>query len=416
MEKCFDIAVIGGGASGLCAAVSACNYFEKNKNRKAKIAIFDSLSRLGQKILVTGNGRCNISNAEIRPEDYYGNRDFAADVLSRLSSERFENFFSSLGLYLQNDGSGRLYPASFQASSVLDTLRFAIEENPMISIFTDTKICSIKKQKNIFILNDNVVTRKVIISTGGKSARKLGCDGSGYELLNSLGIKINPVFPCLTSLILNDYPKLLKGTRAVCGVSLCEGNNAIANETGEVQFNENGVSGIPVLQISRFASKCIYSGKNTLLKLHLDCLPGTGEGELIEILSYHAKAYPSRLLGSFLIGHLPKNLGFAILKSSQLSQNSTFSSLKPQDIERIVKIIKKFSFTLSGVGSFDNSQVTGGGADCSQFSGETLEAKSLPGLYCCGEVLDIDGRCGGYNLHWAFSSSMLAGENAANAI
>ncbi|MDR1630726.1 MAG: aminoacetone oxidase family FAD-binding enzyme [Oscillospiraceae bacterium] len=411
--RSFDIAIIGAGASGLCAAVAAARCFAREGRSSSGIALLEALPRVGKKLLATGNGRCNLTNSKITEDCYFENGAFALNVMRAADHEAVLAFFSSLGLRTKEDECGRVYPQSNQAASVLDALRFAVEKHG-VCVLTETKALSLKTHGNGFFINDSLFAKRVIVAAGGQSARQFGSDGSGFALLRELGVRLRPPFPALTGLLLGKpYPRALKGVRAECEARVCLGERVLAQDTGEVQFNENGVSGIPVMQISRFAS--MYAGDKSLV-LQIDRLPGMAAGELQAYLQARAREYPFLAAEDLMSGLMPKRLASVCVKEAGLSPSSSVSALQQADLERIAACVKGQTYTIEKTAGFDASQVTAGGVDTSEFCPQTLEIKKIKGLYCCGEVVNVDGLCGGFNLQWAWSSGLVSGTAAAQSL
>ena len=396
-KNLIDIAIIGGGASGLCAAIQA-----KRKNKNLSVTIFEHLNRIGKKILVTGNGRCNLTNLDAE-NHAYRNKNFCDKIFEKFGVNYTLDFFKSLGLYTIADSEKRVYPRSNTASSVLDCLRFEAEKLG-VEIICDTHIETIEKTNGIFLLNKTFLSRKVILATGGKSAKAHGSDGSGYQILKSFGLNVIRPEPSLVPLKTEgNIPKQLKGIRAQVTLSLFEKQKNIFNVNGEILFADYGISGIAAMETGSYISD---SKRYTLL---VDFLPDFSCENLEKIISQSNASTTENCL----IGLLPKKLGQIICKQSSpdcLLKNP--SSLDKKTVEKIVKNIKEFSFIISGTRGFENAQVTRGGADVSEFK-NTLESKKITGLYCVGELLDVDGGCGGFNLQWAWSSGLAAGHYAS---
>ncbi len=400
MEK-YDLTVIGAGASGLTAALSA-----KRNHPGIKIALFEQLPKAGKKILATGNGRCNLTNLNAAPPDY-NNSSFASGALTQYPPEKVIGFFESIGLMTYADDEGRVYPRSNNASSVLDALRYSVD-NSDIHLFTDCKINSIRKESNGFILNESFFANKCIIASGGKSSPVQGSDGSGYLLARSLGHSVTPLFPSLTPLnVSQNEIKTLKGIRAV-NVRLrllCETGEF--ESCGEILFTQTGISGIAAMELAAAANKSIFNGVNP--RLIIDFLPEISENTLTEITERLLSA-DNRPADSLLTGLLPKAVGISVLKKSGFySIESIKSDLKTASAA-ISKTIKNCTFEISGTKGFNDSQVTSGGINTDEINPETLQSRLMNNLYFSGEIIDIDSRCGGYNLQWAFASGLLAGE------
>ena len=403
----MKIAIIGGGASGLCCAIAAA---KKARGKNAEIVVYESKDRVGKKILATGNGRCNMFNAFATADDY-SSPSFVRDILTRYDAESTRLFFESLGLYTRQDEEGRVYPLSNQASSVLDVLRLECE-HLNVKTFCDSEITSIKKQGRGFLLSDGEIYDKVVLSCGGKAVAK---NFGGYELLKSTGHTVTKLMPALTKLTVKDntYTKQLKGIRHKAELKLSIDGNNIAEEKGELLFADYGLSGIAVMQLSSFVARHFRNSK-TLPIVECDFVPDMSFGELSESLGRICRYNKELKIENLMTGFMPKKLGEVVVKSVGVPQNKTAGELTAKDIKNIVSASKSFKFEISSLRPFDDAQVTSGGADLRDFDKVTLESKKVKNLYCCGELLDVDGPCGGYNLLWAFSSGRAVGESLIN--
>ena len=404
------LSVIGGGASGMAAAIEAARCI-KSTDAEIKVEIYERLPKVGKKILATGNGRCNILNIKTDMDKYSGDKAFISGIFSQYDVESNIEFFKSIGLYLKEDADGRLYPMSNQASSVLDALRFETEHLG-IEIHADTKIERLTQTKNGYLLNDSYVSDAVIIAGGGKSAKVQGSDGSCFDLLSSLGIKVKPTFPALTGIVLKKKNKFLKGTRAHGEILVVENGRVIAASSGELQYTDYGISGIPAMEVSRAVSAHFTLHKKGRIILSVNSLPDFSQEEIYSFLTERKKNNPDLKCEDLLSGLMPKKLGVSKLAAATIGADTLLSSLTKNKIALLTEIINSEIFEVSGVLGFDHSQVTAGGADTGCFDKNTLESKTRKGLFACGELLDVDAGCGGYNLAWAWSSGRCAGANA----
>ena len=408
-----DLIVVGGGASGIMAAIIA-------KDLGMDVAIVESTDRIAKKILTTGNGRCNISNNNIK-SPFNGfhseNNNFFSDVLTQFSVEDTKNFFLSLGLPIIQLENGKMYPQSLQSSSVIDILRMAIEDR-RIPLYTNCKINSITKKKNFNLATSNeeyqyFVCSKLILSCGGKSAPKTGSDGSGYKLAKSLGHKIIEPIPGIVQLKL-DYPylKAISGVKFEGSVSILVDDKVIRTEYGEILFTDYGISGPPIMQLSAYASKAL--SKNSKVTLKLDMFPDQSKEEVENFLATHFSVFNYREICSTLIGVINKKLIPIILKDSGIKDiHLPCSNIDWKYINILINKFKCWEFNCIDTNGFANAQVTVGGVDTSQVNNFSLESKLVKNLYLCGEILDVHGDCGGFNLQWAWSSGYVAGKSAA---
>ena len=396
------IIVIGGGASGLMAALTAA------RDRQNRVLLLERQQRLGRKLLATGNGRCNLTNTGASIAHYHGeDAAFAQYALARFTPADALAFFSSLGLLTEEEYGGRVYPLSNSANSVLDVLRFALE-SAGAEIRTACPVAAVRRERGGFAVlceNERFFADALIVACGGAAGGKLGGVTDGYELLKSLGHSRTKLYPALTPLITApDYPRALKGVRADAAVTLRRGGETLAQSAGEVQFTETGVSGPAVFDVSRAASVCGGGAE-----VCLDFFRGRAAAELLAMLRARRAAMPEREAGELLCGMLHNRLGRMCVKYAGLSGAAPLRTLSDDELRRVLAACRAFTLEVRGTAGFDAAQVTAGGASTAQFDPETLQSRLVPALFACGEVLDVDGDCGGYNLQWAWSSGALAG-------
>ena len=400
-----DLIVIGGGAAGLCAAV----YFKK-ENPKSTVRILESQPRVGKKLALTGNGRCNITNKNISLSRYHGNDvEFCRYTLKKYNIDFTEKFFESIGVSFTSEGD-KVYPSSFQASSVVDCLRFAADELGIIT-HLETAVTNIQTTKSgykVICGQMSFFARNVIIATGLLSGGdRLGCDGKMFEILKKAGFKTVKATPAIVQIKTEtDIVKQLKGVKTYANATLLADGKKLRTDFGEVLFTDYGLSGPPILQISRgvsFAkSKCEVS---------LDIIPETDYITLEKKLKMRSQELSHRNLDEFFTGMLQKRIGQVILKTVGCKLSDKTETLDSQKIKKIVGLMKNWKFSVTGTTGFLNSQVTAGGLSTDEFYNTTMECKTAKGLYCIGEILDIDGDCGGFNLQWAWSSAFCAADS-----
>lgn len=393
------ILIIGGGAAGLAAAVSA-----RKENKNAHITVAEKNDRAARKILATGNGRCNFTNCDINPQFYFGERGFISKVLEKFGTDEAVEFFSSLGVAAREE-DGRIYPRSNQAQAVADALRLFLSEEG-VSFELGRKISNLKYENGRFDA-DGKACDKVIVATGGKAGASFGTDGSSYSLLTSFGHKRTPLKPALVSLRTDtDKIRGLKGVRAFAKVTLFVNGKAAAEDKGEVLFTDYGLSGIPVMQISRFAER----GDN----IHVDMLPEMSFDAVKTEILRRIRLFPEREGGELFSGLVNKRTAVPLLKYARVDKiNVKAKSFTDENVRRAAEFLKELKLTVTGDGGFQNAQVTRGGIELTDFNPLTMESKLREGLYAAGEALDCDGLCGGYNLHWAWATGCIAGKNAA---
>lgn len=396
----MNVCVIGGGAAGMLAALTAA----ENGHR---VLLLERQSRVGRKLLATGNGRCNLSNYHVSPAHYHGGAGFCDFALSQFDVGETLQYFSSLGLLTVSEASGRIYPMSNMAGSVLDVLRYALER-PEIDLQTGQTVTAVRKMPEGFSVKtetDTFSARCLILAAGGAAGSKVGGGMDGYRLAKSLGHHRTALYPSLVQLKTDPtYPRALKGVKAQCGISICRGSQVLARNSGEVLFTEYGVSGPAIFDLSRSVS----AGGSDLTCL-LNFFPDWEEAEVLHWLSQRQAAMAAHEASTLLTGSCHTRLGQMICKSAGFT-NQRAAGLTRDDLRRIAMQATHFALPITGTCGFDQAQVTAGGLDTSEFDPRTLQSRLVPGLYACGELLDIDGDCGGYNLQWAWSSGRLAGK------
>ena len=406
-----DILVAGGGAAGIMAALTA------TENGKGKIFIIEKMGQLGKKILATGNGKCNFTNYYHEKDFYRGNDvSFAWKSLQKFGYKETISLFKSYGI-IPYDRDGYVYPLPGQASCVRDILERELKSTKVVinkeEKITDVSIHRKNGRQDGFIVvtgNNKYFTQKLIIATGGKAGAVHGSDGSGYSLAKSLGHSVITPFAALTSCIIcGKYTKDWAGVRTKGTVRAYNSKGKLLCEnTGELQFVAQGISGIPVFQVSRYISEEIVKGRKPYLTI--DIMPLYSEEEIIASLLCRKKKNGS--IGDIFTGMLHNKLAAALLKFCDISIKRQAAGLTKDEASHIATVMKNWRLEVKDTGGFEKAQVTGGGIPASEINAETMESKICPGLYFAGEVIDVDGICGGYNLQWAWTSGYIAG-NAA---
>lgn len=402
------IIVIGGGAAGMIAAISA------NLNG-GQVILLERNDRVGKKLLATGNGRCNYTNINLNINNYHGfNSKFAYSVLSQFGVDGTMEFFESMGITPAVEPNGKVFPLSYQSSSMLDVLRYEIA-NEGIELITEAYVTSIKKDKKYtVILEDGRKFQgdKVIVATGGMALPNSGSDGNGYTLCKELGHNVVDVFPGLVQLELDgDVFKPLTGTKFLGRAGIYIDNKLILEDTGDILFTNYGISGPPILQLSRTALENLRKGKE--VEIRVSILHTKNIEELYEYLVYRFSLMPKKNIEIGLIGLINKKLILPILREANIDKNINSANLSNEEIRRLAETLLSWSFKVTGSQPWAHAQITAGGIDTQEINNKTMESKIHSGLYIVGELVDIDGDCGGYNLQWAWSSGYIAGENAA---
>ena len=366
--------------------------------------ILDRMDRIGKKVLATGNGRCNLMN--MTPLDYLGSQELAHSVLERVSPSSLYAFFRQMGLSMRTEPDGRVYPSSGKAATVLDLFRLHLRMNG-VTVHVSEPVVQFRKVGDHFCVDtekDHYTCRYVIVCCGGMAQPALGSNGSGYALLVALGHHVTPCFPCLTPLK-TDLTKIrgLEGIRVRGSVRIMKGERTLHREEGEILFTSYGVSGICIMQCAQWAEKGT--------ELELDFLSGLSMNnlEFMDLIRHRMDSWGDENCEQLFSGLFVRSLAAAILKDAGIPGDRPMKSLTERDIHHLHMAAGAFRIPVTGRKGFDMAQITGGGVEGSEFDPETLESRIIPGLYAAGEILDVHGMCGGYNLMFAFASGMLAG-------
>ena len=400
--KSKKLAVIGGGASGVCAAIEA-----KYCDSTIDVTIFERMPKLMKKILATGNGRCNFTNESLSPSHFYGDTLFLRRVLTSTYADT-ENYFRTLGLLTYSE-DGRIYPRSQQATSLRDILEEKLKELS-VTTKTDYAVTELKKLKNGFSVNGEYFDG-VIIAGGGKASPVQGSDGSCYKLLNAMGHSATDLYPALCGLTTKDKAlNSLKGVRAEGKASLYSNSTLLGEESGEIQFTDKGISGIPIMNLSHLCKS------NKDLSLVIDLCENISFTELCEHLSLVKGDSPDRECEMVLNGLVNSKLGFAVLNKSGIKAHTKIKELNKLQINTLCETLKGLTFDITGTRGFDVAQITCGGIKTEEIDPCTMMSRLVDGLFVCGEILDIHGDCGGFNLHLAWTTGRIAGNGAAEHI
>lgn len=423
-QNAADIVVIGGGPAGMAAAIAAARELQKS-GQKGRVLLLEQGPRVGKKLLSTGNGRCNLTNRSISAKNYHGSGAVAAGRLAQRFDARYiENFFASLGLMCRTESEGRVYPYCGQASAVLDALRLELDRLG-VECRTGCRVSGLQTKRGGFFVTTSeppLFCRRLIVAAGGRAAPSSGSDGSLFPLLKKLGHSCTPLFPALGPVKTDpNLTRPLKGLRCVGQVSFIAGKRAVRWESGEIQFGDQGLSGICLFQLSRLAGEFITQktaggAPCPQAAVSLDLAPEYTSMQLTAVLQRQARIRGALPCGELFTGFLAKRIGQTLCKLAGLPLTRPCQQLAEGDIVRLAGLVKDWRFPITGVCSFDNAQVTAGGLPAAEFCFETLASRRVPHLYAAGEVLDVDGDCGGYNLHWAWISGLLAGQSAAQSL
>lgn len=403
------ILIIGGGAAGIMASFWAAN-------ENSEVTIMERNDKIGRKILATGNGRCNFTNVFATMENYHGENDkFPYSAFSQFEVYTTMAFFDSIGIKPKVEEEGKVFPASLQSSSMIEVFNYEIKKRK-INLKLNMKVTKIEKKKEKFIIETNIGDEysfdKVILTTGGKALPTSGSDGNGYNLAKSLGHNIIEPFPGIVQLHLEDkYSKEKSGVRIDGKAELYIDDKFIKSDKGDVLFTDYGISGPTILQLSRRAIYALRKGKKVEIKVNL--FKDESKEEVYNYLNTRFTNLGDRSLKNSLIGYINKKLILPILKDTGLDSEKKVSELSKEEVNKLAEALVSWTFKVTDHQPWEFAQVTAGGIDTREIDSSTMESKIIEGLYFAGEIIDVDGDCGGYNLQWAWSSGYVAGLNAS---
>ncbi len=422
------IGIIGGGAAGIVAAITAAR-----TDRRAKVFILEQKENIGRKILATGNGRCNLTNRQINgscaSSCYHGeNILFIQEVLGQFGYQDTLNFFKSIGLVTKTRGD-YVYPRSDQASTVLELLKLELKRLG-VEVHCGVRVQGITREKKGFCIQAVQDSRKdignlqvspqifradqLILACGGKAASAFGSDGSGYQLAKSLGHHITPIVPALVQLKVKNHPfAKASGVRTEAKVAALIDGVKVGSDTGELQITAYGISGIPVFQISRHIALGLHQKKRAAVSL--DLLPEYSEKEVSRLLMNIAGMQKNLTVSECLTGVFNQKLIPRILEQAKIRPQTRMSEWNDRQFKLLVYKCKRILLTIQDTNGFENAQVCAGGVQTDEICPETMESKYVKGLYLVGELLDADGICGGYNLQWAWATGCIAGKAAVRS-
>lgn len=408
--RSVQVLVVGGGASGMMAAIMA-------RRSGAKVMIIEKKPRLGKKLLATGNGKCNFTN-RVQKESCYRSeqKELAWQIVRQFGWEQCVEWFDEIGV-LGKERDGYFYPASGQATTVLralerELMRLKVEIHTEEAV--EEVLCHDRgdSSKGFLVRTDKseYLAKRVILSTGGMAAPVHGSTGEGYQYAQHFGHQIAEPVPALTSLILDGgFMKSWSGVRIQGKVSLYnEKRDLLCEDLGEIQMVAHGISGIPVFQLSRFAARELIEKRNVFL--YLDCMPEYDETRVLKEIKKRQQYNPEQSIGDVLEGMLPDKLAGVILKKAGVSISSEAKIVSEENCKQIAEVIKRMELRVKAVSDFEKAQVTAGGVLLEEIVPDTMESKLCKGLFLTGELLDVDGICGGYNLQWAWATGYLAGK------
>ena len=406
-----SIAIIGGGAAGLMAALTASRL-------GAKVIILEKNDRIGKKILATGNGRCNFTNVDLDLKYYHGqNPLFAKTALDCLTGPRTIELFRELGIEPRQEEAGKIFPASGQASSVLDVLRYELDQRKVPTI-CKTAVTSIARRGSIFDIQStsgSFTSKAVILATGGKAGPQFGCSGDGYTLAASMGHRLVSPFPALVQLRL-DAPFLnaISGVKFFGETTLYDDHQPMDCTVGDVLFTKYGISGPTILSLSRMAGELMAKGKKPYLGVSL--CPKRSTDQINQYLRERFARQKGKSAEFCLVGFIHKRLIRVLLKEAQIDPTKPSVDVRPVKIAALARHLTNWRFVVTGTNGWTSAQVTAGGLDTIDIDPQTLSSRKVPRLFFAGETIDIDGDCGGYNLQWAWSSGFLAATAACKTM
>ena len=405
----YRVGVIGGGAAGMAAAIAA-------GTAGAQVTLIEGNDRLGKKILATGNGRCNLGNEKLELNEYYtGSPELLGKCLERFGTEETVSFFQSIGLMIHSR-NGYLYPLCQQASAVLDVLRYEVAALG-IQVVTECRAERVERDQKtgeIRVRGNGRCFRfhKVILACGGCAAPKTGSDGNGFRLAGQLGHSLVPTVPALVQLkCREDYFRSVAGVRAEALLTVVHKGGPAVRERGELLLADYGISGIPVFQLSRVVNYILKDGAPEV-EVVIDLLPDHTDEMFEKLCEGRSLLQGQRTVEEFFAGMLNKKLMLLFIRLAGLKPWEEAAGADRRKIRQVYKLCRQWSVHVTGSNSYDNAQVCAGGVPLDEVT-ENLESKKAPGIYFAGEILDVDGKCGGYNLQWAWCSGHLAGRAAA---
>lgn len=400
-------AVIGGGASGMMAAITAAR-------QGAEVTVYEAKEKTGKKILATGNGKCNFTNLVQDDACYRGtDASFSRQIRQAFTVEDTLRFFQDIGIEPKSR-NGYVYPNSEQAASVAEALQMELRARQVK--IKHEPVVSIKNGENIFLVKterDRQEYETVVLCCGSCAGMNKPEEFSGYRLAEQLGHHITPLFPALVQLRCKEkWLKTTAGVRTEGVIRMFADGKQVAEEKGELLFTDYGLSGIPVFQISRFAGEALYLNKK--VSCTLDLLPAYSLVELEKLLYTRLEKLKKRTAEEMLTGLANHKLNYILLKEAGINPVAdSKTAFSDEKIKQLAKAYKQLTCQVTALNPFANAQVCAGGVDTSEINNKTMESLLVSGLFFAGELVDVDGTCGGYNLQWAWSSGYVAGVHAA---
>ncbi|MGN0479041.1 MAG: NAD(P)/FAD-dependent oxidoreductase [Hominenteromicrobium sp.] len=419
--KQAEVVILGGGAAGLMASCAAARILKRN----GSVLLLEGNPKLGRKLLATGNGRCNLTNLNVSPGHYHGDAAAAVPLLEKYTPEAVIAAFRDMGLITKADDEGRVYPRSLQAAAVLAVLRRSAEESG-VTCMLGSPASSVRKAGRGFRVqcadSGEIEAARCILACGGAASPKHSCSADGYAFAKALGHTVTPLYPALTQLLCRGKVfKSLAGMRCAARAALLADGKEICAESGEVLFTETGLSGICVFGLSVYAGEFFALGTvggkaHRALSVSLDCLPDWSFTELCDYILEMRTAYPNRMAGELLDGLLNMRVGSALVQAAGIDPARSAKFVAPGQMQKLAALTKAWRFEVTGTKSWQDAQITAGGIPLKELDPLTMRSKKTDGLYLAGEMLNVHGDCGGYNLHFAWATGLAAGEAAAKSI
>ena len=414
-----DLAIIGAGAAGLAAAIFAGEAAQRSDLRR--IVLLDGAKTLGAKILVSGGGRCNVTHDEVSPTDFFGNRRIIKNVLAAFSVEETLQWFTSMGVELKREETGKLFPVSDKSRTVLNALVDRCRRLG-VTVCPDHRVRTIEQGRGaeagfrIHHAHGTLLAKKVILATGGRSIPKSGSDGFGYELARRLGHQVTPTVPALVPLVLDDriFHKTLSGLSQEVELTTTVNGKTVDVRTGSLLWTHFGISGPVVMDASRFF--CQARGQDEPVAVYANFLPGQTQEQVRQWFMEQAQDHPRRSLGKTLAQLFPERFADAIIQHAGCEGQTASAQLPRKDRDHLIVMLTKFPFPIVKDRGWNYAEVTAGGVPLEEINFRTMESKLVPGLYFVGEILDCDGRIGGFNFQWAWTTGRLAGRSAMNVL
>ncbi|THJ25307.1 MAG: aminoacetone oxidase family FAD-binding enzyme [Nitrospira sp. CG24E] len=414
----YDVAVIGGGAAGLAASIFAVEMALKN-DRPQRIALLDSAKAIGAKILVSGGGRCNVTHDVVTAGDYFGNRHIIKNVLAAFSVEQTVGWFASLGVDLKREETGKLFPVTDKARTILNALITRCLDLD-VRILPDHRVTGIESSaESGFVLQHSHGTlhaKFVVMATGGRSIPKSGSDGFGFTLARHLGHSLTATAPALVPLVLADtmFHKTLSGLSHDVELTTVVEGHKIDCRTGSLLWTHFGISGPAVMDVSRFWTLAQETGQSA--DLYGNFLPGKTREQAKQWFIEQATDTPRRSLTKTLAQLVSERFAEALCLHIECDPQKAIAQLPRKDRDRLIEALLRFRFPVERDRGWNYAEVTAGGVPLDQINYRTMESKLVPGLYLIGEILDCDGRIGGFNFQWAWATGWLAGSAVATGV